>query len=859
MSLTEPPSVAEANASTAPSLADFLRTVITTTEPGWFVLASSSSEESDDDRSSWREQWFRWPDELPQIIDAAAQYATARNVYFSPYIFDSRASKKRHVVAAGTRTIAADLDEANVLTLPIKPTVLVQTSTGRHQGYWLLNEPAPSLVEHEKLSRRLTYAIPRCDHSGWPLAKKLRVPTTLNYKYNPPGYVRVVDFDRERSYRAIDIERLPLPEALNGSSGSASKLISFDPDAAPDSDVDVDSDDEWVRRALEVDEGPQELLASIRRNLPPRVIAQYNIQAHDRSAALWALMTSAFRAGLDRERVFHLARHSANNKFAENRYGGTRDLARDVVRAEQASQSRSTDIKQRIVEARRFPGSRTERHQFIGKLAKEYLAEVGQFVSCNDGQQYYIMNDQGRPVPISQRSESLYNLLDTVLGINATNPEARFVAADLAAYASDLPPTGTTVSLSYYDPDTQSLLFHTGRKEVLLITADQVKVATNGYGGIVFPWSTGSETIYPKTDPSRTEPWSDSLFRGCFDNVVNMTPKQASSMLRIWLLTVLFRNGLVARPLLAAMGQPGSGKSTLFRRIYTFIYGRYRSLNAISTSGDFDYAVASDPIVVLDNVDTWEKWLPDRLALSAAPSELVKRKLYTDSETVTLRRQALLGITAHNPKFGREDVTDRLLMLMFERLSHFQPESDILTRIYTERDYLWGDLLADAQRVLKTPKPDPKRAPQFRVEDFARFGHWIATALGPDVEEDFRTAITSIRVDQRSFVLDEDSLLVDSIMRLVDRDAERSPGESIYRTAGQLWSMLETLSSDAHAFQRQYKDSPSLGKKIWAMQDSLREVLIAEWQYGTGTANKNYGRGSRTWMFKRKEGDDGRA
>jgi hypothetical protein len=100
-------------------------------------------------------------------------------------------------------------------------------------------------------------------------------------------------------------------------------------------------------------------------------------------------------------------------------------------------------------------------------------------------------------------------------------------------------------------------------------------------------------------------------------------------------------------------------------------------------------------------------------------------------------------------------------------------------------------------------------------------------------------------------------MLVDAIKRMIDRDIERSPGENVYRTAGQLWSTLETLSNDAHAFQRQYKDSVSLGKKIWAMQDSLREVMVAEWQYGAGLAKKSYGRGSRTWMFKRKEEVDG--
>ena len=59
--------------------------------------------------------------------------------------------------------------------------------------------------------------------------------------------------------------------------------------------------------------------------------------------------------------------------------------------------------------------------------------------------------------------------------------------------------------------------------------------------------------------------------------------------------------GVIEGEFVAIQGTSGSGKSTLFDLIYTMFYGRLKSLNAISTPDDFDFLVASDPIVVFDN------------------------------------------------------------------------------------------------------------------------------------------------------------------------------------------------------------------------------------------------------------------
>jgi hypothetical protein len=260
---------------------------------------------------------------------------------------------------------------------------------------------------------------------------------------------------------------------------------------------------------------------------------------------------------------------------------------------------------------------------------------------------------------------------------------------------------------------------------------------------------------------------------------------------------------------------------------------------------DFDYATASDPLVVLDNVDTFAPWLPDRLALSASPSDIIKRKLYTDANIVVLRRQAMLGITAHNPKFGREDVADRMLLLSFRRLPLFKPENEIMERILHQRNALWGAITLDIQRILQTPLPPHSDTPQFRIEDFARIGYWIATAFGE--QHVFSDALGKVQRDQRLFSVEEESMLVDALRELVSKNARRAqPAHDVWYTASKLWEELELLCSDIDQFKRRYKNAMYLSKKMWAMQEALTSVFDVQWRYDTV-------RSARIWHIAAKD------
>lgn len=745
--------------------------------------------------------------DLDKIVARAQGRAQQANVYFSAHLFDEKQATKLNVLPS--RTIQADLDDAAIPTMD-PPTVLVETSPNRHQGFWVLKDVLqPNQLE--ALSQQVTYMIPDSDHSGWSLGHRMRLPGTLNHKYSSgPKVVKVISAS-PGTYANLRAGRKQIPE--------------------------LESLEDWTPIPLEV--GPRELWTQIKSSLPRRVVSQFDVRQQDRSTALGTLMFSLFRTGLTRDQVYWVAKASANNKWADSRYHGDEDLAKDVLRVERQIKSgagETEDIRGRVMEARRLPGIAAEKRAYIAFLVRDALNKLGTFVASNDGQEWYVREDTGRPIPLTKTNDSLSSLLEIKFGLNATEPEQRYTVNSLISTTKERGRQGKLASLSYYDRAQELVLLHTGRRDVLHIDTTSISSIANGQLSIVFPWRANEEPF----DPDLEHPLSiDTLFEGCFDNLNDMQPAEAMAIIKAWFYFLFFRDDATGRPILALFGQPGSGKSTLFRRIYTLLYGSGKAVNSVTSAEDFDHAVSNDPLVVFDNVDTWVSWLPDKLALSASTSDLVKRKLYTDSDTITLKRQALVGLTAHNPKFRREDIVDRLLILSLHRLTRFRPETDILNRIVVNRDRLWGGVVCDIQKILAQPEPDEADLPRFRVSDFARIGLRIARALG--FEADFVASLTQNVKEQTAFNLEEEDILIETIKNWV---GSRSHNPDKYYSVGNLWTLWQALSDDPQNFTRMYKNAVVLGKKLWTLQETLNAVFRVTFEFDEV--------GGRSWKFVSK-------
>lgn len=780
---------------------DFLDTVITTPE-GWLQFLTGDP---------LKNEWYEWPKQRDQVVRKVSETHNT-NFYFSPHLFSKPDAHKEY--ALPSRTLCVDLDNADISDLKMNPTVMVETSPGRHQGFWVLKNPPE---DFETLSKQLTYTIENSDHSGWPIGHKFRVPGTRNYKYNPPPIVRII--------HAYSSERIYIEDDLLEWVGSADV-----------SSANVQVDDHWINDPpTKYATGPLEVLEKYRANIGPKVMAYYSNLQGDRSDALWALMIALFRAGASRDEVYWVALNSVNNKFKDNKYSAERDLAKDVDRAYRADTTDRSDISQMIKLAERTAGTTNDRKRLVTRIVISDMNRKGEFIFTEDGRYWYLHSNAGRPVQLGKHSEQLDSMLDMSYGLNSSDGFHPYVCNHLINHTLSKGRRAHSGVLSHYD-GKEALLLHGGRQDIYRITPHSVSRHPDGQFGVLFPWRPQSEQQITIDSPLDM-PWSDFVFEGWFDNLMDFSPEQAKILIRIWFLFILFRDAALSRPIMALLGQQGSGKTALFHLMYEIIYGKGKSLNSISNPEDFDFLTSSDPIVFFDNVDSWTNWLPDRLALAASASDVVKRKLYTDNDTVTLKRQAILGITSHEPKFGRPDVVDRLILINFQRRDNFRSESVMLERIRNARPNIWGSIIQDCQKVLATPDVLEKDIPNFRISDFARVGARIAVAL--NLLPEFRGIIETLRGIQAAFSLGEDDVLISGIKLWHNIRNGRTPE---YVSVGYLFEQIGALDS---RFTLSYKTSSVLARKLVTMEPSLKSVFNVDYKYDKE-------RGVRTWKLDPK-------
>ena len=295
------------------------------------------------------EQFFKYPDELSQMLDHIERFTTGYNVYFCPQLLSTKKRTKEYVSVCPT--IWADLDTCPPDRLLLTPTLVTETSPGRYHALWVLERPiAPE--EAEDISRRIAYyhSADGADRSGWDLTQLLRVPITRNYKYEEQGhpFVKIIEANR-RKYRASDF--LSKYQEVQG-------LEYLD-----------------VPMPELPDETAQEILDRYKTELNPTVWNLfYQEPTEDWSKKLWNLELALYESGLSREEVFIVAEASACNKYRRDKK--PRELLwKEVLKADAQVQSTTEALYQKVDKAELNLLTEAERKHILDNpsIVEEYV------------------------------------------------------------------------------------------------------------------------------------------------------------------------------------------------------------------------------------------------------------------------------------------------------------------------------------------------------------------------------------------------------------------------------------------------------------------------------------------------------
>lgn len=271
---------------------------------GYFCIAYGPP---DRDPKKFREEFFKFPNEIPQALELVNKVYIGHNVWFCPHLFGSRRRRKESVTY--TPCSWSDLDTCEPEALYIAPTITIESSPGRYQALWMY-ETAPDPDEAENVSQRIAYAHAEdgADRSGWDLTQLLRMPYTYNYKYASTPTVSIIDANR-KLYRLKDFDR------------DYDQVASYQQIDIPMPDIsDIDAAELMDKQRMQISPTVWRLY---QEPLPPDA---------SWSEPLWKLMMYLFEAGFGLEQVFAVANSSACNKY-EKRGAPLEQLWKDVCRA----------------------------------------------------------------------------------------------------------------------------------------------------------------------------------------------------------------------------------------------------------------------------------------------------------------------------------------------------------------------------------------------------------------------------------------------------------------------------------------------------------------------------------------------
>jgi len=267
-------------------------------------------------RDTFIEQYFEWPSQRTDMLNYVEKMSPTHNVYYCVNVLSLKKRIKANAIPQNL--VWADLDTCRPDQIETPPQVVVESSPGRYQAIWKLDQKIdPPLAEN--YSKRIAYQYESygVDKSGHDLTQLLRVPGTYNFKYDMGDNPYPVNL-------LVNLEAL-LPVELFDALPQADDMPIEDMVGMPDVDTLPSVD---------------QILYAYQDKLKQTAFARYYSEepSSDWSKSLWRLINTCFEVGMSREETFAVSRVAKCNKY--DRDGRpVSHLWREVIKAEQQHKS----------------------------------------------------------------------------------------------------------------------------------------------------------------------------------------------------------------------------------------------------------------------------------------------------------------------------------------------------------------------------------------------------------------------------------------------------------------------------------------------------------------------------------------
>lgn len=391
--------------------------------------------------------------------------------------------------------------------------------------------------------------------------------------------------------------------------------------------------------------------------------------------------------------------------------------------------------------------SPTERNRAISDAVVAWLHTRGRFYHRSEypefaGVMYF---DSARKLLLPVQSDAFQAWLADCLAMNRS--ERSYIFVQSACETEGLSPRSTGIEPStFWASSPTAFYLSNGPGHMAKITAENVEIVDNGTDEILFPFG-ATLARWDLTGP--VDPFEAcELFRS-----LSTTAPHGRDLFKLWVCSL--PSNQRTKPPLVLSGTVGSGKTRLIRGVFE-LYGMPPRVASVLKNGDVDFWAAMDAggLACFDNADTKVDWLADALAAAATAGTHEKRKLYTDSDCISLKARSWVCITSSSPSFASDPgLSDRIIVVRLDRRVGQTAETVLSDEIAACRDAGLSWICWTLATALAETAP-VQTGLNARHPDFASLAVRIGRAL--NIEARAVAALQAAEADKALFNLEND-------------------------------------------------------------------------------------------------------
>ena len=433
-------------------------------------------------------------------------------------------------------------------------------------------------------------------------------------------------------------------------------------------------------------------------------------------------------------------------------------------------------LKQTIYQIRKARGAAFEKHNCIAQATAKVLSYVGEFYHGDDNLLRYFNSEKCDIQLLRSRNFEVY--LSGLTGLNGTEEAYKYVYRHLENIAH-LQPLVPIHTLTWYDEATGELRRFMGRGKVLRRLPHGTWTAiNNGADGIIFHDDL-VDPCEPDFESNGALDWFKSQL--LLSRSGDLTFDERWDAYLIWLIQQHFPSLRRMRLVLAAIGEPESGKTSLIRDTGRVLQGPHFNETSTSKQDAFQAMLGSNAVSALDNWDSFHDWFKGALNLYVTGATETLRELYSTIDQRVLIPRAILMLSSNSPKFRATDISQRLLIIDMEKPTppdgqafKVKAEHKIKAEFAERWPRIMGELLtlvgkiADSYRDAAAPELD------FRAADYAELAHHYYRVVAPDRPNAAPELIEKLKRKQSDFASKDDPLL-EALRVLIDATYRLKP------------------------------------------------------------------------------------